>query len=116
MGTNAAGYLTITGVGAWTPDTITFYTRGFVMVLSPASSAPQPRITSISGAGTASVTVNYTNSLSGTNYTLSYNTNLATTNWYAVGTKTATGTSDFQTDTPPVAGPQRYYRVYYTIP
>jgi hypothetical protein len=44
---------------------------------------------------------------------LVYATNLdSTATWHPVGTKPATGTSDFQTDTSPATGP-RYYRVYY---
>lgn len=70
-----------------------------------------PRITSISNAGPGTVAVRYTNTLVGTNYTLVYNTNLGT-NWYPAGTKTATGTSDFQTDSS-ATNSQRFYRVYY---
>jgi len=106
-GTNAAGsfYTTVDGSGV----TLNFHTSGVV----PPPPPTYPLITSISGAGTASVTVYYTNTLVGTNYVLRYNTNLSTLNWYTVGTKAAPGTSDSQTDTPPVGGPQRYYRVYY---
>ena len=64
-------------------------------------------------AGTTSVTVNYTNTIPTTNYVLSYNTNLATANWYTAGTKAAVGTADSQTDSPPAGSPRRYYRVYY---
>jgi hypothetical protein len=74
-----------------------------------------PRITSIASAGTGSVTVDYTNTLPGSNYTLVYNTNLSTTNWFPAGTKTAADTSDFQTDGSATNG-QRYYRVYYVTP
>lgn len=80
---------------------------------STSPAATPARITSIPGAGTTSVTVNYTNTLAGTNYVLSYNTNLATTNWYTSGTKAAVGTTDFQIDSPPAGSPRRYYRVYY---
>ena len=66
-------------------------------------------------AGTASVTVNYTNTLPGTNYVLTYTTNLSTTNWFIAGTKTAAGTSDSQTDNSATSS-QRYYRVYYVTP
>jgi len=72
--------------------------------------APGLRITTIAGAGTGVVTVYYTNAFPGTNYFLSYSTNLAGTNWFTVGSKTAAGTSDFQTDNA-AAGDQRYYRV-----
>ena len=60
-----------------------------------------------------SVTVHYTNTLAGVNYTLVYNTNLNNTaNWYPAGTRTATGTSDFQTDSS-ATNSRRCYRVYY---
>jgi hypothetical protein len=60
----------------------------------------------------AAVTVRYTNTLAGTNYTLAYTTNLnSATNWYLLGTKAAAGTSDSQTDTSATNNP-RYYRVY----
>jgi len=73
------------------------------------------RITSVAGAGTGSVTVNYTNTLPGRNYVLSYSTNLATTNWFTAGNKTAVGTGDSQTDNS-ANNDRRYYRVYYVTP
>jgi hypothetical protein len=110
VGTNAAGNPVITGYGVWSSDGGTnSYIRGFVMVVSSAT-VPQPKITSITGAGTGSVTVNYSNTIASTSYRLQYNTNLSTTNWYTAGTKTATGTSDSQTDAS-ATGAQRYYRV-----
>jgi hypothetical protein len=86
---------------------------GILLTFTP--NAGPPRITSITGAGTGSVSVNYTNTLPGTSYTLVYNTNLTTANWYPVGTKSATGTGDSQTDNS-ATGNQRYYRVYYFKP
>jgi len=68
-----------------------------------------PRITCISNTAPSSVTVCYTNTLAGTNYTLVYNTNLSS-NWYPVGTKQALGGSDSQTDSS-TANNQRVYRV-----
>lgn len=85
-------------------------------VAPPALPPTHARITSISGAGTTSVTVNYTNTIPGTNYTLSYSTNLSTPNWYTSGNKIAPGTIDAQTDSPPAGSPRRYYRVYYYRP
>ena len=111
VGTNAAGKPVVTGIGINGG-----VTRAFVMVVSaatPPAPAVPPRITSIAGAGSTSVTVNYTNTITGTNYVLRYSTNLATTNWYTSGTKMAAGTTDFQTDSPPAGSPRRYYRVYY---
>ena len=94
-------------------------TDGTISVNSLSVPQPPPthtRITSISGAGTTSVTVNYTNTIPGTNYTLSYSTNLATPNWYTSGNKVAPGTTDSQIDSPPAGSPRRYYRVYYYRP
>jgi len=108
VGVNSSGKPVITGIGVNGG-----VTRGFVMVFSPTAPPVVPRITSISGAGSTSVNVNYTNTIVGTNYVLSYSTNLATTNWYTSGNKTAGGTSDSQTDSPPTGSPRRYYRVYY---
>ena len=62
-------------------------------------------------AGTSTVTVNYANTVAGKTYTLQYNTNLSTTNWYAVGAKQAASTTDFQTENSVTSAP-RYYRVY----
>ena len=70
------------------------------------------RITAITRAGTGSVTVNYTNTLPGTNYVLAYGTNLSTTNWLTGGAKKAAGTSDSQTDGS-ATNSQRHYRVYH---
>ena len=88
-------------------------TNGVWLTFTP--SVTRPRITSITDAGTASVTVNYANTLPGTNYVLRYNTNLATTNWFTAGAKTASGTSDSQTDSSSI-NDQRYYRVNYVTP
>jgi len=68
-------------------------------------------ITSISGAGTTSVTVTWTNAVAGTNYVLQYNTNLATTDWTSLSPVQAGGSTASQTDNPPSGDPQRFYRV-----
>jgi fibronectin-binding autotransporter adhesin len=81
--------------------------------LAPAPTAP--RITGLTNDGAGLVTVSYTNTLPGTNYVLSYSTNLGLTNWLPAGNKTATGPSDSQTDSSATNG-QRYYRVYYVTP
>jgi fibronectin-binding autotransporter adhesin len=86
-----------------------------VLTFTPtdAPPVPPPRITSITNSGPGSVTVRYTNTVAGANYTLVYNTNLNyLTNWHPAGTKAASGTSDSQTDTSATNG-ERYYRVYY---
>ena len=90
-------------------------TGNIVLTFTPNAVPPvtPPRITSITTTGPASVTVRYTNTLPGTSYILVYNTNLNhTTSWYPLGTKTAAGTSDSQTDSA-ATNSQRYYRVYY---
>jgi len=104
----------LAGFGIWAADGST---RGFVA--SKASAVPgvtRPRISSLTGAGTASVTVNYTNTIVGTNYVLRYSTNLGGTNWTVVGTKAATGTSDSQTDATAAGSARRFYRVHYVSP
>jgi fibronectin-binding autotransporter adhesin len=76
-----------------------------------STSPPRAQITAIARTGPASVTVYYSNTLAGTNYTLFYNTNLSnTTIWYSLGSKTASGSSDSQTDTS-ATNSQRFYRV-----
>jgi autotransporter-associated beta strand protein len=102
-GTNVYGsfYTTVSGSGV----TLNFKFSGVVP-------APQPRITTIPGAGTASVTVNYTNTVPTKTYFLRYKTTI-NGSWTIVGSgKVAVGTSDFQIDSP-VTGSQRYYQVYY---
>jgi hypothetical protein len=105
-GSYAAGNFTTAATGS-----------GIVLNFTPSAvpPPPRPRITTLTGAGTGSVTVNYTNTLPGTNYVLSYNTNLNTTNWFAAGSKTAAGTSDFQTDNSATNG-QRNYRLHFVTP
>ncbi len=101
-GTYAAGQFTTTTDAA-----------GILLNFTP-SVAP-PRITAITGAGTPNVTVHYTNTLPGTDYVLSYNTNLNSPNWFPAGSKSATGTGDSQTDNS-AAAHQRHYRIYYVTP
>ena len=88
---------------------------GIVLTFTPLPPPTAPRITTIATAGAGSVTVNYTNTLPGTNYVLSYRTNLNTTNSFTAGSKAAAGTSDFQTDNSAVNS-QRYYRLHHVAP
>jgi len=75
-----------------------------------------PRITTITkAAALGAATVNYTNTLAGMNYVLSYRTNLSKGNWFTATNKMATSTSDFQTDRS-ATNSQRYYRVHYVTP
>jgi hypothetical protein len=87
---------------------------GIVLTFTPTVAPPGTRasITSITRAGPGAATVNYTNTLPGTNYVLSFGTNPSTTNWSPVGTRTAAGTSDAQTDSA-ATNSQRYYRISY---
>jgi len=105
-GSYAAGYFITTATGS-----------GIVLTFIPQSGSPSipPLITAITNAGAGSVTVSYANTLPGTNYVLSYSTNLGTPNWLPAGTKTASGPSDSQTDSS-ATNNQRYYRVYYVTP
>jgi fibronectin-binding autotransporter adhesin len=84
-----------------------------VLTFTPAVAPPvtRPRITSVTGVGTGNLTVYYTNTVPGTNYVLSYTTNLAAPNWVTIGSKTAASTSDSQTDSS-ATNRQRYYRVF----
>jgi len=91
-----------------TPDA-----SGILLTYTP--NAPRPRVTAITGTGTSSVTVYYTNTLPGTVYVLSYTTNLDSSNWFTAGSKQASGTGDSQTDSFANDG-HRYYRVYYLNP
>jgi hypothetical protein len=112
-GLGAASYVGSSGNYSASQGTIRFdWLNGFANPNAPAGL----RITSLSGAGPASVTVNSTNTIVGTNYTLQYRTNFNTTNWTTVGAKTAAGTSDFQTDATAGGSPQRFYRVFYVTP
>jgi len=95
--------------------TTTATSSGIMLTFTPTPPppVPSPRITSITRVSPGTMTVFYTNTLAGTNYTLAYTTNLNTpTNWYPAGEKTAAGDSDSQTDTSATNG-QRYYRVLY---
>ena len=107
VGTNSAGNPVITGYGTYYDGT-GYRARGFVMVVG----TPRPVITSITGAGTSTVTVAYTNTVPGKIYTLQYNANLNSPDtWATVGSKTANSSSDFQAQNSALASP-RYYRVY----
>ena len=101
-GTYAAGHFT----------TAADASGNVVLTYTPSAvpSAPSPRITAITNAGPSTMTVRYTNTLAGTNYTLLYITNLVSTNWSPAGTKPAAGSSDAQTDAS-ATNSQRYYRV-----
>jgi len=114
VGVNADGRPVVTGYGRYTDGADT-RNRAFVLVVTPVVVSPvRPEITLITGAGTGSVTVYYTNTVPSKLYTLQYCTNLnATPAWYDAGTKTATGTSDSQTESS-VTSAQRYYRLSYT--
>jgi autotransporter-associated beta strand protein len=104
-GSYAAGSFTTAAAGS----------GSIVLTFTPSAVPPvtPPRITSITNASPGAVTVSYTNTLPGTNYTLVYTTNLPnSTNWYPASTRTATGASDAQTDNS-ATNNQRYYRVYY---
>ena len=90
---------------------------GIVLTFTPNVAPPvvRPGIAGLTNNGVGSVTVNYTNTLPGTNYVLSYSTNLGATNWFPAGTKTAAGAGDSQTDSS-ATNSQRYYRIYYVTP
>ena len=93
--------------------TVAASSSGIVLTYTPI--IVPPRLTTVTRSGPASATVNYTNTMPGTDYVLSYRTNLSSTNWSVAGAKTATGTSDSQTDTSATSR-QRFYRVYFLTP
>ncbi len=101
------------GTFAVSADTTGVYLN-YTTAVSPAT--PRPNITSITGAGTTSVIVNYTNTVAGTNYVLQYNTNLNSATWVNVTTNQAAGTTASQTNNPPAGTTNRYYRVYFVTP
>jgi len=97
--------MSVVGGGAiWTNK---LAVNGTIAVVKLAPS--DPTITSITGVGTTSVTVNYSNTIPGESYTLQYRTTIMGP-WITVGSKTAVGTTDFQTDNT-ANGAERYYRV-----
>jgi hypothetical protein len=80
-----------------------------------ALAAPRPIIKTIANAGTASVTVNYTNTVPTKTYYVRHQSTINggwTTN---LPGKVAAGTSDFQVDST-ASGSQRYYQVFYLAP
>jgi fibronectin-binding autotransporter adhesin len=80
-----------------------------------ALAAPRPIITSLTDAGTASVTVNYSNTVPSKTYYLRYQSAINagwTTN---LPGKAAVGTSDSQVDSS-ASGSQRFYQIYCVSP
>jgi autotransporter-associated beta strand protein len=71
---------------------------------------PPPSIQPLSGAGTPNVVISWS-SIPGGQYQVQYNTNLATTDWYVLTNISTSGGTVSVTDTLPVVGPQRYYRL-----
>ncbi len=114
-------FSTITGTNGLTAGTFSLSADASGVYLNYTTAAPpppllRPTITAITGAGSGTVTVHYTNTIPGTAYVLQYSTNLATTDWYDTATNTASGTSDSQTDNPLPGTSRRFYRVYYVAP
>ncbi len=85
-----------------------------VRFLAPGGTLPaaMPRITAVAMLGATTLTLNYTNTVAGTNYVVQYNTNLNTTNWTSLSRVTASGTTSSTTDSFPAGTAQRFYRVY----
>jgi autotransporter-associated beta strand protein len=88
------------------------------LLFTPGGAPPQPpptpvRITAITGAGTPSVTVQYTNTIPGSNYVLQAATNLGAPVWVNIVTNQAVGTTGSAVDNTAGGNAQRYYRVFY---
>jgi len=73
---------------------------------------PPVKITSVVPTSPSSRTINYTNSVAGTNYVLQYRTDVASGAWTSVVTNPAAGTTSSSTDNTASGSPQRFYRVY----
>ena len=119
---NTTNWTDLSPVTAW--DTTAYQIDGIpagvqqryyrVRFLTPGGTPPDaiPRITSVAIIGATTLTVNYTNTVAGTNYVVQYNTNLNTTNWISLSPITASGTISSAIDSLPAGTAQRYYRVY----
>jgi hypothetical protein len=88
------------------------YYRVRFLTSGGAAPAAMPRITSVARLSATTLTLNYTNTVAGTNYVVQYNTNLNTTNWTSLSPVTASGTTCSSTDSIPAGAAQRFYRVY----
>jgi autotransporter-associated beta strand protein len=83
-----------------------------VRSLASGALAATARITSVARLSATTLTLNYTNTVAGTNYVVQYTTNLSSTNWTPLSPVTASGTSSATTDSLPAGTAQRFYRVY----
>lgn len=84
-----------------------------ILAFSPNLAPPPPVISgNITGAGTASTTITFSNAQNGVTYTVLYKTNLNQVGWLTNGTVSASGTTASFNDT---TGPhsQRYYRIVW---
>ncbi|MDW8310252.1 MAG: autotransporter-associated beta strand repeat-containing protein, partial [Verrucomicrobiales bacterium] len=113
-------FATITGTNGITAGTfwVSADATGVYLNITTAATPPLliPRITALSGAGTPSVTVHYTNAIPGTAYVLQYTTNLVSPAWVNVATNTATASTASQTDPTAAGSARRFYRVYFVTP
>lgn len=113
-------FAAIAGTNGITAGTFSVSADATGVYLHYTSTAPapllRPVITAITGAGTASATVHYTNAMPGTNYVLQYATNLASPVWVNVATNTAGGATASQTDPTASGSARRFYRVYFVTP
>ncbi len=76
------------------------------------SGGTRPRITAVAKLGATAVTLNYTNTVAGTNYVVQYSTNLNTPQWTSLNPVTATSTTCSTADSIPAGMARRFYRVY----
>jgi autotransporter-associated beta strand protein len=96
------------------------YTNGYFTTLATSTNVslnftpgppPQPTLTSVIGAGTTSVTINFTAAIKGATYQVQYKNDLDDGSWSILGSVPGTGTTASITDTTSPAPAKRFYRI-----
>lgn len=115
--TGDSNFKTIQVLGGTPAGTFSTVNNGTTVALTFTPGAvpfhpPVPTMTSVVQTSPTSVTINYSNTLAGTNYVVQYQTNLNTTNWIHLSPVIAGDTTSSAMDTLPAHTEQRFYRVY----
>ena len=84
---------------------------GNVLLNFTPGTPPQPQLTSVNGAGTTSVTINFTAAIKGATYQLQYKNDLSDVSWNDLGAVAGTGTTAAIIDNTSPAPTRRFYRV-----